>query len=309
MMKIPARFQRIATAFEESSGSEHSPVVESCTDLSDLVKSFMEREYYCEAGDVFADDGGSSAEKTEDGVGEWSLSEAVGKLRWLINGRESDQEIRRKIEAEAELACRLLGEKPSSPGFKRKLMTHFRKNGFDSGLCKTKWEKFGQYPAGVYEYMDINVDENRYIVEVFLVGEFEIARPTSQYVSLLKAFPQIYVGKVEELKKIVKVMCRAMRESIKSKDMHIPPWRRNGYMQAKWFGSCKRTTNELPAKGPLLKLAQNQSPLAAKKSLGFEANLPLKTYHCRGEFGRRNNNNGLKVGHLSAAFDGQGIGM
>ncbi|KAA0054314.1 DUF506 domain-containing protein [Cucumis melo var. makuwa] len=314
MMKIPARFQRMAVAFEESSGSEHSPAAESCTDLSDLVKSFMERDYYCEGGDVFDDDGGGAAEKVEDGVDEWSLSEALGKLRRLLGGGESDEEIRRKIVAEAELACRLLEEKPSSSGFKRKLMTHLRKNGYGSGLCKTKWEKFGQFPAGDYEYVDVTVDGNRYIVEVFLVGEFEIARPTSQYVSLLKAFPQIYVGKEEELKKIVKVMCRAMRESIKSKDMHIPPWRRNGYMQAKWFGSYKRTTNEVPSKAPLLlKLGQSQNPFAAKRSsLGFEAKLPLKTYqYCRGEFGRRNNinSNGIKVGHLSAAFDGQGIGM
>lgn len=173
-----------------------------------------------------------------------------------------------------------------------------------TGLCKSKWEKFGQFPAGDYEYVDVKVDETRYIVEVFLVGGFDIARPTSQYASLLKAFPQIYVGKVEELKKIVKVMCTAMRESMKSKDMHIPPWRRNGYMQAKWFGSYKRTTNEVPSKRSL----EAQNSLAPKKSIGFET-LPLKTYHCGGEFGRRN---GLRVSHLSAAFDGlngQGIGM
>lgn len=71
-------------------------------------------------------------------------------------------------------------------------------------------------------------------------------------------------------------------------------------MHAKWFGSYKRTTNEMPTKRPLL---EAQKPLAANKSVGFEA-LPLKTYHCRGEFGKRN---GLKVGHLSAAFDGQGM--
>lgn len=133
MMKIPARFQRIAVAFEESSGSEHSPAAESCTDLSDLVKSFMERDYYFEGGDVFDDDGGGAAEKVEDGVDEWSVSEAMGQLRRLLGSGESNQEIRRNIVAEAELACRLLEEKPSSSGFKRKLMTHFRKNGFASG--------------------------------------------------------------------------------------------------------------------------------------------------------------------------------
>ncbi|KAG7012661.1 hypothetical protein SDJN02_25414, partial [Cucurbita argyrosperma subsp. argyrosperma] len=309
-MKIPARFQRMAAAFEESSGSEHSSAAETFTDLSDLVKSFMERDYHFEGGDRCDD----VVENEKDGVvsdgivldgGEWSLPEAVGTLQRLIGGRES-KGIRRKIEVEVELACRLIGEKPSSPEFKRKLMTQLRDRGIDAGLCKSKWEKFGRFPAGDYEYVDVKVNENRYIVEAFLVGEFDIARPTTQYAMLLKACPQIYVGKVEELKKIVKVMCSGMRESMKSNQMAIPPWRRNGYMQAKWFGSYKRTTNEVPTKRA--SLLEPPMPLAANKSIGFEA-LPLKIYHnCRGEFGRRHNNE-LKVSHLSAAFEEQGIGM
>lgn len=143
-MKIPARFQRVAAAFQEgheSSGSEHSP--ESSTDLSDLVKSFMERssDYnFGGGGDEYDDGAGGGVEKEQDGAvsdgGGWSLPEAKETLERLFGCRESEREsgsIRRKIQAQAELACRIIGEKPSSPGFKRKLMTHFRESGFDSG--------------------------------------------------------------------------------------------------------------------------------------------------------------------------------
>ena len=131
-MKIPARFQRMAAAFEESSGSEHSSAAETFTDLSDLVKSFMERDYHFEGGDRCDD----VVENEKDGVildgSEWSLPEAVGTLQRLIGGRES-KGIRPKIEGEVELACRLIGEKPSSPEFKRKLMTQLRDRGIDAG--------------------------------------------------------------------------------------------------------------------------------------------------------------------------------
>lgn len=114
-----------------------------------------------------------------------------------------------------------------------------------AGLCKSKWEKTGRFPGGTYEYMDINLAGNRYIVEVSLAGEFEIARPTSEYSSLIDVFPAIFVGKAEEVKKIVKVMCSAMKASLKCRELHVAPWRRQGYMQAKWLSSYRRTTNEV----------------------------------------------------------------
>jgi uncharacterized protein (TIGR01615 family) len=107
------------------------------------------------------------------------------------------------------------------------------------GLCKTKWEKKGKLIAGDYEYIDVNFSGKRYIVEVSLATEFEIARPTNQYSILLNIFPIIFVGKMEELKRIVRLMCYAIKGSMKKMDLHIPPWRRNLYMQTKWFSSYK----------------------------------------------------------------------
>lgn len=150
----------------------------------------------------------------------------------------------------------------------------------------------------------MNIDGNRFIVEVFLAGEFEIARPTAGYATLLDVFPQVFVGKPEQLKQVVRLMCSEIRRSMKEMDLHVPPWRRNGYMQAKWFGPYKRTINEIPAS----KIPELNGSFAAKQSIGFEdlpvKAFPVKAYHCRDDFS--SNKMCLKVGYLTAAFHGTG---
>ncbi|KAM7486180.1 hypothetical protein LguiA_002189 [Lonicera macranthoides] len=53
-------------------------------------------------------------------------------------------------------------------------------------LFKSKWEKSGQIPFEDYECVDINVNGTCYIIEIFLAGEFEIARPTRCYTLLVE---------------------------------------------------------------------------------------------------------------------------
>lgn len=144
--------------------------------------------------------------------------------------------------------------------------------------------------------MDVTVGGNRYIVEVLLAGEFEIARPTSSYNELLDVFPRLVICKPEELKQIVRLMCNAIRESMKGMGMHVPPWRRDGYMQAKWFGHYKRTINEIPG-------SQSDKTSAAKRALGFEAS-PVRVYRCRDDLASKV---GLQVSNLTAAFNDNGI--
>lgn len=141
-------------------------------------------------------------------------------------------------------------------------------------------EKLQSFPAGDHEYIDVNLGGNRYIVEIFLAREFEIARPTSKYTSLLNKIPEIFVGNLEEMKEMVKLMCCAMKESMKMRNMHVPPWRRFRYMQAKWFGSYKRTTNHKV-------LGSEETKTSPEMSLNGSR-------HC-------------KVGNLSAVFGGNGV--
>ncbi|MBA0748540.1 hypothetical protein Gogos_005350 [Gossypium gossypioides] len=305
MARIPVRFNKIAAAFDEaarastvvarqcesSSGSDHSS--EDLSDLSDLVNSFIETDDH---------EGNKTAPEKEDGEhGDGSesepegyLSETKDALKRLVEKNKGDK-VKVKIVGLVELACRNVLD-ISSEGFKRRIMSDLRDNGFDAGLCKSRWEKFGRHPAGRHEYIDVNVNGTRYIIELNLGGEFEIARPTTSYDSLIQIFPRIFVGKPEELKQITRLMCKSMRESMKSKGMKVPPWRRLGYMQAKWFAHYKRTTND----ENLAKNASKNVATATKRSVGFEE-LPALSFYCRDGF-VANSKIGLKVGYLSAAF-------
>lgn len=303
---IPVRFKRVAEAFEEvakvrgcvsSSGSEHSPAAEegeSLRDLSDLVNSFLEKGIYGNFGgnenqvDMVAGD--------FDDLDQGSDSEGRDLVKSLLGFRDDDDEIRREISEEVEEGLRVVGDS-SSPEFKRRLMTWLRERGFDAGLCKSKWERNGQLPSGNYEYIDINVDRTRYIIEVSLAEEFDIARPTSRYTTLLENIPPIFVGKAEVLKQVVTLMCKGIKKSMKSVEMHVPPWRRHGYVQAKWFGSYKRTINEVPSN----KVSGSIVDSGKKRSVGFVP-VPNRTFYCREDFVTKNI--GFKVGNLAMAING-----
>ncbi|KAL2524048.1 Protein of unknown function (DUF506) [Abeliophyllum distichum] len=296
MMGIPVKFKRVAAVFEEaaarnrvceSSGSEHSP--ESLTDLSDLVNSFLERE----EGEGKENDQKREIEsEPENNCSDFELLN--NDLKSLLYCDEENS-ITRKIHVEVEKAFREIGNS-SLPDFKRRLMARLRDGGFDAGLCKSKWEKTGGCPSGDYEYTDVYVSGTRFIIEVFLAGEFTIARPTSSYTSLLEVFPSIYVGRVDQFKKVVKLMCRAMKKSMKINDLHLPPWRRLAYLQAKWIGSYKRTINKIPGR----KTSNYDDVLSRKRSVGFDVvPVPAILYNCREDFGSRI---GGRVGNLAASI-------
>ncbi|GMI72266.1 hypothetical protein like AT1G12030 [Hibiscus trionum] len=317
MARIPVRFSKIAAAFDEaaravslvrqceSSGSDHSP--EDLSELSDLVNSFIESDCAFETDELEGDKTALEKENENDGSsdseGHWS--DTKDKLKRLVGKNEDDKEKLKILERVAELARRNVSDM-SSEGFKRRLMSGLRDYGFDAGLCKSRWEKLGRHPAGRYEYVDVNVKGTRYIIEVNLAGEFGIARPTMSYASLIEVFPTVFVGKPEEVKQMVRLMCKAMRESMKNRDMKMPPWRRHGYMQAKWFAHYKRTTDEISATNNDPK-KDAATAAVGKRAVGFKE-LPTTSYYCRDDL--VGNKSGLKIGYLSVAFNADaGIGL
>lgn len=143
------------------------------------------------------------------------------------------------------------------------------------------------------------------MVEICLALEFEIARPTNQYSALLDVFPLIFVGKVDELKQVVRLMCTAIKGSMKRMNLHIPPWRRNVYMQAKWFSAYKRTTNAVATKRASSSPLSSES-LFPKRSIGFEVR-PVKTKNCRDvDYAT---NAGFRISHLTAVFNSDNVGV
>lgn len=169
-----------------------------------------------------------------------------------------------------------------------------------AGLCKSKWGKTAQLTPGNYEYVDVNVAGNRYIVEVFMASEFEVARSTDRYASLLEVLPPIFVGKAETLKQIVRIMCRAIKKIMKRFEMSLPPWRRYAYMQAKWFSSSyKRTINDIADK----KIGFNSHEKTEKqRALGFVP-MPVRnnSCFCREAFVSKV---GSRVGNLAMVMNG-----
>ncbi|ESQ35627.1 hypothetical protein EUTSA_v10009327mg [Eutrema salsugineum] len=296
MIEIPGRFNQTAAAFDvaaararppcdSSSGSDHSP--EDTADLWDLVESFIDREVRVLPEKVPEEDN----DEDKSDVDEEDYEDVKERLREILENPGGKE--RRRIMEEAVKASGFVGEK-------RHMMAFLRNKGFDAGLCKSRWERFGKNTPGRYEYVDVNgEDKNRFIVETNLAGEFEIARPTTRYLSLLAQLPRVFVGTPEELKQLVRIMCFEIRRSMRRAGIDVPPWRRNGYLQAKWFGHYKRTSNEV---------VTSFKSCDCGPRVGFEEVVKTATYNGGFKEVERKMND-LKVSHLTMAFNGGGLGL
>ena len=84
------------------------------------------------------------------------------------------------------------------------------------------------------------VEGERLLIDIDFRSEFEIARSTGTYKSILQYLPYIFVGKSDRIGQIVSIVSEAARQSLKKKGMHFPPWRKAEYMRAKWLSPCAR---------------------------------------------------------------------
>jgi uncharacterized protein (TIGR01615 family) len=118
--------------------------------------------------------------------------------------------------------------------------------GHDASICKSRWEKCPSFPAGEYDCIDVIVDGERVIIDVDFRSEFEIARSTGGYKSILQSLPLIFVGRPDRLQQIVSIVSEAAKQSLKKKGMPLPPWRKVEYMRAKWLSPHTRITAAPP---------------------------------------------------------------
>ncbi|XWS36357.1 hypothetical protein CRYUN_Cryun20dG0078300 [Craigia yunnanensis] len=114
--------------------------------------------------------------------------------------------------------------------------------GYDASICKSRWEKSPSCPAGEYEYIDVIIDGERLLIDIDFRSEFEIARSTKTYKSMLQMLPFIFVGKADRLQKIIAIVSEAVKQSLEKKGMHIPPWRKAEYVKAKWLSPHNRAS-------------------------------------------------------------------
>ena len=87
----------------------------------------------------------------------------------------------------------------------------------------------------------------RVVVELSFRAEFEVARASAGYRALVTALPEVFVGRADRLRGVVKVMCAAAKQCMKENNMHMGPWRKHKYMQAKWLGTPERTAAAVAA--------------------------------------------------------------
>ncbi|KAE8699130.1 hypothetical protein F3Y22_tig00110592pilonHSYRG00015 [Hibiscus syriacus] len=134
----------------------------------------------------------------------------------------------------------------------REVSSRLQNAGFNTAICRTKWRSSPDIPSGNHRFLDViensRKGEVRVIIELNFRAEFEIARASEDYNRLVQRLPEVFVGKVERLSNVIKILCWAAKKCMKEKKMHMGPWRKQGYMQAKWLKSCERntTTQSLP---------------------------------------------------------------
>ncbi|XP_055806691.1 uncharacterized protein LOC129875264 [Solanum dulcamara] len=136
----------------------------------------------------------------------------------------------------------------------KEVCSRLQNAGFNSAICKSKWKSSPHIPSGEHTFIDM-VDnsspqrgEVRVIIELNFRGEFELGKASEEYNRLVKWLPEVFVGKLERLLSVIKILCNAAKKCMKEKKMHIAPWRKQKYMQAKWLNTSKRMTT---SKSPL----------------------------------------------------------
>ncbi|KAK8495673.1 hypothetical protein V6N12_005580 [Hibiscus sabdariffa] len=260
---------RLVGASYESSGSEHSAaaVVEDDSPcLSELVHGFLEDDH--DVGAAEQKGYNSDSDRVDSSL------DISGSLQIIIKSTSlsNTDSYRNLLMAHVLRAMEMLSFfKTDKVIFRRNVMAYLREVGHNAAICKTKWSSSGGLTAGNYEFIDVVQSVSptwqiRYFVDLDFTSEFEIARPTGEYSRLLHHLPRVFVGKDEELKRTVKVMSEWVKKSLKSKELTLPPWRKNRYMQNKWFGPYRRTANSNPSST----LTIDAVNIVQCRSVGFE---------------------------------------
>ncbi|CAI8618220.1 unnamed protein product [Vicia faba] len=133
--------------------------------------------------------------------------------------------------------------------FMRQVSRWLQNSGFNSAICNTKWTSSHNLPSGEHTFLDVihstskEKSDVRIMIELNFRSQFEMGKASEDYNNLVKKLPEVYVGKVERLSNIIKIMCMAAKRCLKENKMHMGPWRKHKYMLAKWLGPCKRNTS------------------------------------------------------------------
>ncbi|KHN35101.1 hypothetical protein glysoja_004867 [Glycine soja] len=164
--------------------------------------------------------------------------------RYHLSGSKLRLEVGRIIkEVKASDFCSCLKANSSDciTCLRRRVVDGLCERGFSTNLCISKWRTTKKFPGGCHEYIEVIANTStrkkiHFLVELELREQFQIAKASENYRKLVSCLPEFYIGKLEYLTAIVRVMCNAAKKSTKEKKMHVGPWRKSSFMQMKWSG-------------------------------------------------------------------------
>ena len=107
----------------------------------------------------------------------------------------------------------------------------------------------------------------RVVIEPGFRAEFEMARGGAEYRALVAALPEVFVGRADRLRAVVKAMCAAAKQCMKENNMHMGPWRKHKYMQAKWLGTPERTAAAAAPVVPPVTVGSPEKPTKFRASM------------------------------------------
>nr|GEV85691.1 hypothetical protein [Tanacetum cinerariifolium] len=185
------------------------------------------------------------------------------------------------------------GEELTAARHKLKLLiltcNRLQNSGYNSAICKSKWKSSLDIPAGEHTFVDVIDDSNskkgevRVVIELELRGQFAMKKGSEEYNSLVCKLPEVFVGKFDRLQTVVKILSHAAKKCMKEKKMHLGPWRKERYMQAKWLRVAERTTTTTLIEPLAVVDDYSTRPARARSSMltmDLLDNLPNMSYFC-----------------------------
>ncbi|RDX63092.1 hypothetical protein CR513_58516, partial [Mucuna pruriens] len=198
--------------------------------------------------------------------------------------REATKEVLKELNI-SEMVCicrRPLLAKSCRNCLLREICDRLVNLGYNCAITKSKWRSSSEIPSGEHTYLEVtdNLSNSKrgavkVVIELNFRAEFEMARANEEYNKLIMRLPEVFVGKAERLRALVKIMCSAAKKCMKENNMHIGPWRKHKYMQAKWFGTCQSSTTE-----PLRIVYSTRQPKPKASMLTFDLLDNIRGLHC-----------------------------
>ncbi|KAG5017785.1 hypothetical protein GLYMA_08G346100v4 [Glycine max] len=246
------RMKRVTDPFDHQArarlvGTDHRQITSAAQGDSDslslscLIHGFLEQDTTNDDSDsVIHDSDWDPVDSVDDSPDSPSNSPSLSFLH--SNNADPYRNLLIAHVSEALESLAFLRERNASL-FRRSVAAFLRERRHDAAVCETARDSSG----GSHEFIDVVQTGSatcRYFVDLDFRAQFEIARPTRRFSEALAAVPGVFVGGAEELKRTVSTACDAARRCFRSRGLPVPPWRKNRFMQNKWFGPCRRTARD-----------------------------------------------------------------